>query len=130
MLANASWIESLSVIGLGVGCALALVSAITLSLSRSRAMQRLGNLAGSFCGTALLVLGLGLWFAAWSGPAGWNGFVRPETMTWGIVSFLLLISLVHRPARSPHAGSWPDLALAWLAVAAGVWNLIIMMTRM
>ena len=82
----------------------------------------------SLCGAALLVLGLGLWLAAWSDPAGWNGFVRPDTLTWGMVSFLLLASLVHRAARSAPAGSWPEVALAWLAVAAGVWNLVSTLT--
>jgi len=111
-----------------VGWVLALAGAICRSLGRLRLLQGPARLAGPFHGLALLLVGLGILAGGLPGWAAWSEVIRPRLVAFAAISAVLLAGVMHRPADRKGIAWAGDAGLAWLAVIAGAWSIVGMLT--
>ena len=109
---------------LALGCLAAVACATSLSASQIRQAQRPARLATRMCGLALLLTGFGLITCELGKLMGWAGSTCVRMMAFAGIGAMLLAGMLHRSDARSVAGRVMNLALAWLAVAAGAWSII------
>lgn len=120
------WFGATVQLVIAAGWGIALAGAMTLTLANIRPDNRMRKWGSLLPGLALLLIGLGLLLAGALGPTAWDTKAGLQISPFATASLLLLIGLVSHRLEQSRAGKVLDLVLAWLAVGAGIWGIIVL----